>query len=227
MRAAVYWPIKPAKALDEVLAQVDYVARLTAEFGSKTAPDCRVVGIKFICDGVVDGRNASLKEPYSIQNTASSDPIWSEEQLHPPISRLRCMPLAAEPLPWLLTYWSETRMSWTTEHRASRASLCGGCTTPGRTRHHRQHPASVLRLRDFASLASTIGKDRCKGAIGYCEFADGVAPPALGSDAPTAPHPTLANCSVATTRLMMGVAEGVRLRWPIVGVGNCESRRHG
>jgi len=52
-------------------------------------------------------------------------------------------------------------------------------------------------LRAWPAL---LGAHRCGRAFAYREFADGGAPLALGSDAPTAPHAPLANAYVATTR---------------------------
>ena len=45
-----------------------------------------------------------------------------------------------------------------------------------------------------------IGEHRCGRAFAYRDFAEGGAPLALGSDAPTAPHQPLPNLYVATTR---------------------------
>lgn len=55
MRIAAYWLMKPKKegeSIDAVLAQVDRAAALAKEFSD---PDCRIIGIKVICDGIIDG----------------------------------------------------------------------------------------------------------------------------------------------------------------------------
>ncbi|KAJ2972933.1 hypothetical protein NUW58_g9074 [Xylaria curta] len=58
MRFAVHWLITPRKTEAENLAQVDRAIELNRQFNAETSPDCRVVGIKVIGDGIIDGCTA-------------------------------------------------------------------------------------------------------------------------------------------------------------------------
>ncbi|ELQ42397.1 amidohydrolase family protein [Pyricularia oryzae Y34] len=86
MRVAAYWLIIPAKTEAEHLAQVDVAIAMAAKYGKETTPDCRVVGIKVVCDGIVDACTASLREPYT-SNAADPASIWSREQLDPVVAK--------------------------------------------------------------------------------------------------------------------------------------------
>jgi hypothetical protein len=208
MRVAAYWLIKPAKTLEEAFDQVDYAAQLASKFNSNTTPDCRVVGIKFVCDGIVDGCTASLKEPYSINNTASPDPIWSEEQLHPLVARAhqhglqvalhaigdRTITMAVDVLERNTDASRRPRIEHLELTSAEDARRLGKLGITASIQPVHSDPAI---LRAWPQL---IGEHRCKRAFAYREFADGGATLALGSDAPTAPHLPLPNCYVATTR---------------------------
>ena len=103
MRIAAYWLVKPSKTVDENLAQVDRAIELAGKFNAATSPDCRIVGIKIICDGIIDGCTAGLSEPYS-HNEHTEVPLWTEEELKPVVAgpmpldyRWLCMPLATQP----------------------------------------------------------------------------------------------------------------------------------
>jgi len=62
-------------------------------------------------------------------------------------------------------------------------------------------------LKEWPKL---LGKDRCKRAFAYREFLDEGANLAIGSDTPTAPHRTLQNLYVATTRRSLREPENTR-----------------
>jgi predicted amidohydrolase YtcJ len=79
-RLAAYWLIKPSDSEGDCLAQVDHAIAIHKRFNAETSPDCRVTGIKIICDGVVDACTATLSEPYS-SNGASPDPLWDPKIL--------------------------------------------------------------------------------------------------------------------------------------------------
>ncbi|RYP62613.1 hypothetical protein DL771_009656 [Monosporascus sp. 5C6A] len=209
IRFAVHWLITPSKTEAENLAQVDRAIELNRQFSADTSPDCRVVGIKIITDGVIDGCTAALTEPYS-SNGASCGPIWSPEELGPVVKRADAggLQVALHAIGDLAVRNAIDAL----EHNAA----------PGGQRRHRiEHleltsPEDAARLGRLGITASVqpvhadpsilrawpalLGPRRCARAFAYREFADGGAVLALGSDAPTAPHPPLRNLHAAATR---------------------------
>lgn len=206
MRVAAYWLMKPDDSLDNVLAQVDRAAELAREYNAETTPDCRLVGVKVICDGIIDACTASLTEPYS--NGENPDPLWPEHVLHPLVAKAHAAGLQVA----LHAIGDETiRMAIDVLEKNTDKSR--------RPRIEHLELASAHDARRLGRLGITasiqpvhsdpailrawprlIGDGRCKRAFAYREFADGGAPLALGSDAPTAPHQPLPNLYVATTR---------------------------
>jgi predicted amidohydrolase YtcJ len=206
MRIAAYWLMKPTKTnegLEAVLAQVDRAAELAKKHAHR---DCRIIGIKVICDGIIDGCTASLREPYT--TGTNPDPIWTEEFLHPLVARAhaaglqvalhaigdRTIHMAIDVLEKNTDRSRRPRIEHLELASAEDAARLGrlGITASIQPVH-----ADPAILRAWPRL---LGEDRCKRAFAYREFADGGAPLALGSDAPTAPHVPLPNMYVATTR---------------------------
>ncbi|KAI0453731.1 amidohydrolase family protein [Xylaria acuta] len=207
MRFAVHWLITPRKTEAENLAQVDRAIELNRQFNADTSPDCRVVGIKVIGDGIIDGCTAGLTEPYS-SNGVSCEPIWLLEELGPVVKKADAAGLQCA-LHAIGDKTIRTAID-TLEQNA----------TPGR-RHRIEHlelasPEDAARLGRLGITASIqpvhadpailrawptlLGPSRCERAFAYTDFARGGAVLALGSDAPTAPHAPLANLYTATTR---------------------------
>jgi predicted amidohydrolase YtcJ len=206
LRIAAHWLIVPKSTEAETLAQVDRAIELHRLFDVETSPDCRIAGIKIICDGVVDACTAALTEPYS--NGTTGDPLWTLEALGPVVAKadaagLQCALHAIGDLA------VKTALDALETH-----------ATPGK-RHRIEHleltsPADAKRLGDLGITASIqpvhadpailrawpslIGPDRFARAFAYLDFLDGGATLALGSDAPTAPHAPLRNIYTATTR---------------------------
>ncbi|KAJ6441550.1 amidohydrolase family protein [Purpureocillium lavendulum] len=206
MRVAAYWLMKPEDSLDNVLAQVDRAAALAREFNADTTPDCRIVGVKVICDGIIDACTASLTEPYS--NGENPDAIWSEEVLHPLVARAhaaglqvalhaigdRTIGMAIDVLEHNTDRTRRPRIEHLELASARDAARLGALGITASIQPVHSDPAI---LRAWPRL---IGEHRCGRAFAYREFAEGGAPLALGSDAPTAPHQPLPNLYVATTR---------------------------
>jgi predicted amidohydrolase YtcJ len=206
MRIAAYWLMKPLKkeeGIDAVLAQVDRAAALAKQF---SGPDCRVIGIKVICDGIVDACTASLKEPYS--TGVNPGPIWPEEVLDPVVARAHAVGLqvalhaigdntirmAIDVLERKTNASRRPRIEHLELASATDAARLGklGITASIQPVH-----ADPAILRAWPRL---LGEHRCSRAFPYSEFVSGGAVLALGSDAPTAPHLPLPNLYVATTR---------------------------
>ncbi|KAI1298381.1 amidohydrolase 3 [Xylaria venustula] len=207
MRFAVYWLIAPRKTEAENLAQVDRAIELNRQFNANTTPGCRVVGIKVIGDGIVDGCTAALTEPYT-SNGLTPDPVWSLEELGPVVKKA-----ADAGLQCALHAIGDKTIKIAIDALEQNA-------TPGR-RHRIEHlelasPEDAARLGRLGITASIqavhadpailrawptlIGSKRCERAFAYTDFAKGGAVLALGSDAPTAPYAPLTGMYTATTR---------------------------
>lgn len=206
MRISAYWLMKPNDDLDQVLAQVDRAADMASKYNATTTPDCRVVGIKVICDGIIDACTASLTEPYSTGE--NPDSLWSEAVLHQVVAKAhrlslqvalhaigdRTITMAIDVLEANTDASRRPRIEHLELSSAEDARRLGrlGITASVQPVH-----ADPAILRAWPAL---IGPDRCARAFAYREFVDGGATLALGSDAPTAPHLPLPNLYVATTR---------------------------
>ncbi|KXJ97255.1 amidohydrolase 3 [Microdochium bolleyi] len=208
MRFAVHWLVTPRKTEADNLAQVDRAIELNRLFNARDSPDCRIVGIKIICDGIIDGCTAALLEPYADPAATECGPIWSPAELAPVVRKADAAGLQCA------------------LHAIGDAAIRNAIdaleqhTQPGR-RHRIEHlelasAADAARLGKLGITASIqpvhadpailrawpslLGHERCGRAFAYKEFADGGAVLALGSDAPTAPHAPLRNLYTATTR---------------------------
>lgn len=216
MRVAAYWLIKPMETDAETLVQVDRAAELAAQYNARTSPDCRIVGIKVICDGIIDACTAGLTEPYLSGVGAANDspdllhpaPLWPADRLAPVVRRATELGLqialhaigdatigmVADTLGAHASPARRPRMEHIelpSRHDAARLGALG-ITASVQPVH-----ADPAILRAWPRL---LGESRCARAFPYREFADGGAPLALGSDSPTAPHAPLGNVYVGTTR---------------------------
>jgi predicted amidohydrolase YtcJ len=207
MRVAAYWLVRPGRDEAENIAQVDRAAELARAYNADTTPDCRLVGIKVICDGVIDACTAGLSETYSHDGTATN-PLWTREELEPVVRRADEAGLQVA----LHAIGDETVKMV--------ADVIAKCASPARRpRIEHMELASKVDAERLGKLGITasiqpvhadpailrawprlLGEHRCKRAFPYREMADGGAPLALGSDAPTAPHHPLGNIYVGTTR---------------------------
>lgn len=208
MRFAVHWLVMPRKTEAENLAQVDRAIALSREFNSKSSPDCRVVGIKIICDGIIDGCTAALVEPCSDAKATDCAPIWSPAELAPVVRKadaagLQC---ALHAIGDMAVHNAINALEHNTQpgsrHRIEHLELTSSEDAArlgklGITASIQPVHADPAILRAWPSL---LGKKRCGRAFAYKDFADSGAVLALGSDAPTAPHAPMRNLYTATTR---------------------------
>ncbi|KAK3382612.1 amidohydrolase 3 [Lasiosphaeria ovina] len=207
MRIAAYWLIRPGQSDAEHVAQVDRAIELARAHDATSSPDCRVVGIKVICDGVVDACTAGLSEPYT-HNGANVHPTWTAAQLAPVVQRADAAGLqvaihaigdatVTAAVDVLTAHASPARRP-RVEHvelaSAADAARLGAARITASVQPVHADPAI---LRAWPAL---LGASRCGRAFAYRELADAGAPLALGSDAPTAPHSPLGNVYVGTTR---------------------------
>ncbi|KFY03169.1 hypothetical protein V490_00262 [Pseudogymnoascus sp. VKM F-3557] len=206
VRLAAHWLIAPSKTEEDNLKQVDRAIELHKKFNAETSPDCRIAGIKVICDGVIDACTAALLEPYS--NGVSCDTLWPAAMLDPVVKKAD-----AAGLQCALHAIGDGAIRTAIDSLEKNG-------TPGR-RHRIEHlelasPRDAKRLGQLGITASIqavhadpailrawpklLGEERCGRRFAYKDFQDGGATLALGSDAPTAPYAPLPNLYTATTR---------------------------
>ncbi|CAG7994373.1 unnamed protein product [Penicillium salamii] len=188
-------------------ANMKYVDRAIELHHQYTEPNFSILGIKLICDGVVDGCTAALLQPYTGKSDPV-DPIWPESMLqevvhHADQAGIQCAIHAIG------------------DKAINQAiNVLSRVGTPGR-RHRIEHlemttsedakrlgqlgiTASIQPVHSdpalFKAWPGLVGHERCKRAFAYKEFLDGGAPIAIGTDAPTAPHMPFPNLYNATTR---------------------------
>ncbi|KAH8731717.1 amidohydrolase family protein-like protein [Phaeosphaeriaceae sp. PMI808] len=216
LRVAAHWCISPGDGEENRLRQVERAIALSKQFNNDTSPDLRIVGIKVICDGVIDACTAALAEPYST-NAHFEVPIWTPEMLDPVVRRA-----CEENLQCALHAIGDQAV-----HNAVNVLEAHG--KPGQ-RHRIEHleltaPEDAKRLGRLGITASIqpvhsdpailkawpklLGPERLKRAFAYSEFADHGAHLAIGSDSPTAPYAPLPNLYVATTRKSIRQPDGM------------------
>lgn len=207
MRIAAYWLVKPGRDEAENLTQVNRAAELAKLYNSRTSPDCRIVGIKVICDGIIDACTAGLTEPYS-HNNETTYPLWTKAELEPVVRRADeaglqiALHAIGDATISMVVDVLEKHASAARRPRIEHIELAskedaGRLGKLGITASIQPVHADPAILRAWPRL---LGEHRCARAFAYREFADGGAPLALGSDSPTAPHAPLANVYVGTTR---------------------------
>ncbi|GAB1191140.1 hypothetical protein APSETT444_000311 [Aspergillus pseudonomiae] len=201
---AAHWLVPYVNDQETHFRTVDRAITLREQFKD---PDFCIVGIKLICDGVVDGCTAALLQPYT-GKADRVEPIWPEDQLREVVQRADSAGIQC----------AIHAIGDRAIHQA--IDVLSQVGTPGR-RHRIEHlelttsedakrlgqlgiTASVQPVHSdpalFKAWPSLVGPDRCKRAFAYKEFLDGGAPLAVGTDAPTARHLPFPNLYNATTR---------------------------
>ncbi|RMY84123.1 hypothetical protein D0861_07110 [Hortaea werneckii] len=207
VHVAAHWFIKPTDSTPDDLAQVDKAIELQRQFNQETSPELWITGIKLMCDGVIDSCTAALLEPYTTGHD-SAPVIWSHDALGAVVQKadnagLQCalhaigdgaVKLAIDSLSEFGTPGHRHRI----EHLELTSPGDGArLAAAGITASVQPAHADPSLLKEWPKL---LGKGRCKRAFAYREFLDAGANVAIGSDTPTAPHRTLQNLYVATTR---------------------------
>ncbi|KAJ5913383.1 hypothetical protein N7504_002266 [Penicillium tannophilum] len=192
---------------DDQQANFTYVDRAIELRKQFSDPAFTVLGIKLICDGVVDGCTAALHQPY----TGKSDPvepIWPADMLQEVVQRADSAGLQC----------AIHAIGDKAVHQA--INVLSEVGTPGR-RHRIEHlelstsedakrlgqlgiTASIQPVHSdptlFKAWPGLVGSHRCKRAFAYKDFLDGGANLAIGTDVPTARHLPFPNLYNATTR---------------------------
>lgn len=204
-----YWLISPQESEADVLKQVDRAIELFTrpDDGHGQANRWRIGGIKIICDGVVDGCTAALREPYS-HDHSNADPAWTLERLAIVLRRadaagLQCalhaigdaaIGLALDALALVGNPAGRHRIEHLELCSAADAARLGPLGVVASVQPVHSDPAGLT------AWPKLIGAGRCRHVFPYASFADYGAVLAVGSDCPTAPHDPLANLHVAVTR---------------------------
>ncbi|KZL68565.1 amidohydrolase family protein [Colletotrichum incanum] len=206
IRVAAHWLIKPSTDFGANSAQVRRAIELSWKYNASTSPDLRIVGIKVICDGIIDACTAFLSQPYA--PAGSPPPIWEAKYLEPVVREADSGGLQVA-----LHAIGDAAIKMAIDAIEKN-------TTSGR-RHRIEHlelaaPEDAKRLGKLGLTASIqpvhadpailtewprlLGEERCQRAFAYREFADSGALMAIGSDSPTSPWGPLRNLYIATTR---------------------------
>ncbi|CAN9218012.1 unnamed protein product [Alternaria alternata] len=207
LRVAAHWCIMPGDGEEHRLQQVERAIKLSQEFNNKTSPDLRIVGIKVICDGVIDACTAALAEPYT-SNGHFEGPIWTPEMLDPVVKKaieggLQCaLHAIGDQAVHNAVNVLEKYGNHGQRHRIEHLEL----TAPEDAKRLGQLgiTASIQPVHSDPAILRAwpklLGPERVKRAFAYSDFAEHGAPLAIGSDTPTAPYAPLPNLYVATTR---------------------------
>ena len=208
LRVAAHWLMTREDNDADNVRQVHDVIELHDRI---QGPWLAVAGIKIIIDGVIDSCTAAMKEPYS--DGTNAEPIWDLESLIPVVTAADAAGLqiamhaigdeASEIGLTALEYAIATNGDIPRRHRMEHLESIT-----------RDNVERLARLGVVASMQpvhadpaiqenwrAMLGDYRVNRAYPWPEFTEAGAVLALGSDAPTAPHPPLPNMFIATTRM--------------------------
>jgi predicted amidohydrolase YtcJ len=206
-RIAAFWRVQPTGELAQNRAQVDRAIALAAQ---PVSPFLRVVGIKVMVDGTVDGCTAALGHPYA--NGTNADPVWSIEELAPVVAAADAAGLQVA----MHAIGDEAV-------RVAIASVEHAVALNGpRDRRHRIEHLEVVGQQEIERLAALgltasmqpvhadpaiqenwrekLGDSRIDRGFPWPEMTKAGAPLVFGTDSPTSPHPPLPNMFIAATR---------------------------
>ncbi|KAF3048281.1 hypothetical protein E8E12_011617 [Didymella heteroderae] len=204
IHVAAHWLVRPA---GDLAGQVDVAISQNKKWNPSSTPDFCVVGIKLICDGVVDGCTAALTQPYP-GHTSLIEPLFTKEQMDLVVKKAAQADLqvaihaignaavkqAIDSIEQANTPTGRHRIEHlgiTSEEDAKRLGALG-ITASVQPVH--SDPAILV---DYQKL---IGPHLWDRAFAYKDFLDHHACVAFGTDAPTARHLPLPNLYNATTR---------------------------
>lgn len=204
IHVAAHWLVRPA---GDLAAQVNVAIAQNKQWHPSSTPDFCVVGIKLICDGVVDGCTAALTQPYP-GHTNPIDPLFTRSQMELVVSRAAHANLqvaihaignaaitqAIDSIAAAHTPNGRHRIEHLELTSAADAARLGALGITASVQPVHSDPAILL---DYRTL---IGPHLWSRAFAYAEFLSHSACLALGTDAPTARHLPLPNLYNATTR---------------------------
>ena len=206
-RLVAYWRVSNTGSVEDNVAQVRRAAELAAEHFSAFL---RVVGIKVIIDGTIDGCTASLCAPYA--DGTNAPPIWSLNELAPVVAAADAAGLKVA----MHAIGDEA-----VRIAISAVEHAVAVNGPGERRHRIEHlelvdRADVDRLASLGITASMqpvhadpaisenwrarLDDERVDRGFPWPWINDAGARLAFGTDSPTSPHAPLPNMYVAATR---------------------------
>ena len=205
-----HWLLRPTGDPEADLAAVARAAEvrdLVAELPA--AESFRIVGVKFILDGVIDACTAAMRAPYA--DGSNAEPIWSFETAAP-------VAVAADAEGLQLAMHAIGDRS--SEIALDLVEECIRVNGPRIRTPRIEHLESVTdeTIRRMAALGlvasmqpvhcdpaimgnwkAMLGDGRAETGFPWHKFRAAGVPIALGTDAPTAPHETAQNLFVALT----------------------------
>ncbi|CAG7999258.1 unnamed protein product [Penicillium olsonii] len=203
-----HWLIPFSSDAAEINKHIDRAISLHQHYNRISTPEFCISGVKFLCDGTVDGCTAALHHSYGKLLTAV-DPIWPADALAASILRaseagLQCAihAIGDRAVKQAIDCLSMVPDLSSCRHRIEHLEI----TTPEDAKRLGQLGiiASVqpvhLDPATFGDWPEVLGPERCARAFAYREFVEGGAPLTFGTDAPTAAHHALPNFYIATTR---------------------------
>ena len=211
VRVIGHWLVHRTGDPAEELRQVDIAASMAQTHRSDRL---RVIGIKLIVDGTIDGCTAALVDPYADGTNAA--PIWDDESLVRVVTRADSLGLQVA-----LHAIGDRAVRSSIDALETAARVNG---TAGR-RHRIEHleyadAADVPRLGALGITASMqpvhvdpsmlpnwvamLGDHRVERGFAWPEYLATGATLAFGTDTPTAPHLPLHNMFIAATRRSPG-----------------------
>jgi len=198
--------------LDEELAQVARAAELARDYQGDML---RVVGIKFIGDGTIDGCTAALSQPYT--DGTNCDPIWPAEILSPMVEAADAAGLQVAVHAIGDATIDNAMNAIENATKVNGTSITG----PDGRRHRIEHleyarEDQIERLGALGITASMqpvhvdpaylsnwlekLGPERGDNGFAWPLYLKAGAPLAFGTDTPTAPYEALPNMYIASTR---------------------------
>ncbi|MFD5214366.1 amidohydrolase [Microbacterium sp. NPDC058345] len=206
-RVSAYWFVAPTGDVEQNLAQVREAARHAQQHASDRL---RVVGIKVMIDGTIDGCTAAVSRPYV--TGVGADPIWSLDELAPVVTEADALGIR------VAMHAIGDEAVRIAVGAVERAIATNG---PRERRHRIEHleiaeQADVERLAALGIVASMqpvhcdpaiqenwramLGDDRVERGYPWPYVTQAGGRLAFGTDSPTSPHPPLRNMFIAATR---------------------------
>ncbi|WP_227421564.1 amidohydrolase [Pacificispira spongiicola] len=197
--------------LDDEIRQVERAAELARQYQGDML---RVIGIKLIGDGTIDGCTAALSQPYT--DGTNCDPIWPAEVLTPIVA-------AADKVGLQVAIHAIGDATIDAAIDAIEGAATVNATTGRRHRIEHLEYARDDQIERIGTLGITasmqpvhvnpaylsnwlekIGPERGENGFAWPLYIKAGAPLAFGTDTPTAPYEALPNMYIAATRKAPG-----------------------
>ena len=205
-----YWLLRPSGDPERDLEAVRRAAQIRDQIAAAPGSEWfRIVGIKFILDGVIDACTAAMREPFA--DGRHAEPIWSFDSAAP-------VAVAAD------SYGLDLAMHAIGDHASEIAlNLVAECVRANGPRIRAPRIEHLESVTDetiarmaasgvFASMQpvhcdpaimpnwkAMLGDERAESGFPWHKFRAAGVRIALGTDAPTAPHQAAHNLFIALT----------------------------